>query len=66
MDVATQVIDDLKDECDRHAPGGVVAVKVPRPPAEVRAATEDFMGIGNYGKVSAREEGWVSDGAEEL
>ncbi|EFJ49883.1 hypothetical protein VOLCADRAFT_89331 [Volvox carteri f. nagariensis] len=44
------VIDDLKDECDRHAPGNVVAVKVPRPPEEVRAQTADFIGIGQYGK----------------
>ncbi|GLC45602.1 hypothetical protein PLESTB_001784400 [Pleodorina starrii] len=44
------VVDDLTDECDRHAPGGVLAVKVPRPPAEVRASGQDFMGTGDYGK----------------
>ncbi|PNW71153.1 hypothetical protein CHLRE_16g695450v5 [Chlamydomonas reinhardtii] len=44
-----QVIEDLRDECDRHTPGGVLAVKVPRPPPEQRAAG-GFMGIGHYGK----------------
>ncbi|GLI69369.1 hypothetical protein VaNZ11_013962 [Volvox africanus] len=44
------VIDDLTDECDRHAPGGVVAVKVPRPPEDMRARSNEIFGTGNFGK----------------
>ncbi|KAG2441448.1 hypothetical protein HXX76_003071 [Chlamydomonas incerta] len=43
------VIEDLRDECDRHTPGGVLAVKVPRPPPLLRAAG-GFMGTGHFGK----------------
>ncbi|KAG2437667.1 hypothetical protein HYH02_011047 [Chlamydomonas schloesseri] len=44
-----RVIEDLRDECDRHTPGGVLGVKVPRPPPEQRGAG-GFMGSGHFGK----------------
>ncbi|KAG2485483.1 hypothetical protein HYH03_015757 [Edaphochlamys debaryana] len=44
------VLEDLEDECNRPTPGSVVAVKVPRPPPELRGDEAAFMGQGNYGK----------------
>lgn len=48
------MLDDLKSECETHAPGAVLQVKVPRPPQPELAAQQ--MGTGNYGKVSMRPE----------
>lgn len=45
-------MDDLRDECDAHAPGAVQGVKVPRPPEPQLA--EQYMGQGNYGKVGEK------------
>ncbi len=45
-------MDDLRDECDAHAPGAVQGVKVPRPPEPQLA--EQYMGQGNYGKVGGK------------
>ncbi|MEW5299803.1 MAG: hypothetical protein WDW36_002780 [Sanguina aurantia] len=42
------VMEDLRDECNRHAPDSVVLVKVPRPPQPELSA--QFMGVGNYGR----------------
>ncbi len=55
---------DLRDECGRHsAPGGVVQVKVPRPPQQQQSA--QLFGTGNYGKVreAIRVQAWSRGGA---
>jgi len=42
------VIEDLQEECNKHAPGTVRGVKVPRPPQPELAA--QYFGQGNFGK----------------
>eukprot|EP00955_Chlamydomonas_euryale_P044856 352987-Chlamydomonas_euryale.AAC.2 len=44
-----EVIDDLREECNRHAPNSVISVKVPRPPQPAHSGA--YFGQGNFGKV---------------
>lgn len=45
-----EIIADLRDECNRHAPNSVLNVKVPRPPQPALSA--QLFGQGNFGKAS--------------
>ncbi|GAX82294.1 hypothetical protein CEUSTIGMA_g9723.t1 [Chlamydomonas eustigma] len=43
-----EVLEDLRVECDKQAPGMVAQVKVPRPPQP--ELSQQLMNTGNYGK----------------
>jgi len=45
----TQMIEDLRDQCNEFVSESVVDVKVPRPYDPMLA--DQYIGIANYGKV---------------